>query len=461
MEFTARRHDWLLVGSVVQPWDEENYGQTRNMVSGDYYLNDLPHVYMHKAEVDINPENGQIEASWESSFSNLEEELSPEKTFAIRVPDQYGRNLDFFGEKVEKLPAEIYNIFFPGEIVYDGDAPHTYTFKGRFYNDNSLPIYTIPQDHEVGKPIIFNNTYPANIDAQELQQSLGVQLQYYDYGIKNFVVLGELDKSIMSQHSFVFVPSNELKTFEIKKEWFETTETGHRNASVQSESFRVELRNDAASTASEIYVCYEALKDDEINYALDAPKIFNKMESSIPDLYTIRYNKKWAGLAIPTISEPIPLGVKVSKEGQTFTFSLKRASEDFNIILEDRQELKQYNLSEGEVCVVNDLVPGNSEGRFYLLLSENPSEEGDDVTTDVEEVSMGGIDIYTQENSIIVSSTADIELMQVMVSDMSGRCRVYNVSGQYVKLDIPANKGVYTINVVGDKATKVGKIRLN
>lgn len=461
LEFTARRHDWLLVGPIVKPWDEANPGETRNIVSGDYYLNDLPHVYMHKAEVDINPTTGQLEAFWDASFTDLNKGLTHEKTFAISIPDQYGRNLDFFGDKVEKLPAEVYNIFFPGEIVYDGNAPHTYTFKGRFYNDSSLPTYTIPQDHEAGKPVIFNNSYPANIDAQELQQNLGVQLQYYDYGIKNFVVLGGLDKSIMSQHSFVFVPSNDLKTFEIKKEWFETTETGHRNASVQSESFRVELRNDAASTASEIYVRYDALKHDEINYALDAPKIFNKMESSIPDLYTIRYEKKWAGLAIPTISEPIPLGVKVSKEGQTFTFSLKRASEDFNIILEDRQESKQYNLSEGEVCVVNDLVVGNSEGRFYLLLSENASEEGDDVTTDVEDVSMGGIDIYTQENSIIVSSTADIELMQVIVSDMAGRCRVYNVSGQYVKLDIPANKGVYTINVVGDKATKIGKIRLN
>ena len=461
LEFTARRHDWLLVGPIVKPWDEANPGETRNIVSGDYYLNDLPHVYMHKAEVDINPTTGQIEAFWDASFTELNKGLTHEKTFAISIPDQYGRNLDFFGDKVEKLPAEVYNIFFPGEIIYDGNAPHTYTFKGRFYNDSSLPTYTIPQDHEAGKPVIFNNSYPANIDAQELQQNLGVQLQYYDYGIKNFVVLGGLDKSIMSQHSFVFVPSNELKTFEIKKEWFETTETGHRNASVQSESFRVELRNDAASTASEIYVRYDALKDDEINYALDAPKIFNKMESSIPDLYTIRYEKKWAGLAIPTISEPIPLGVKVSKEDQTFTFSLKRASEDFNIILEDRQESKQYNLSEGEVCVVNDLVAGNSEGRFYLLLSENASEEGDDVTTDIEDVSMGGIDIYTQENSIIVSSTADIELMQVIVSDMAGRCRVYNVSGQYVKLDIPTNKGVYTINVVGDKATKIGKIRLN
>lgn len=461
LEFTARRHDWLLVGPIVKPWDEANPGETRNIVSGDYYLNDLPHVYMHKAEVDVNPTTGQLEAFWDATFTELNKGLTHEKTFAISIPDQYGRNLNFFGDKVEKLPAEVYNIFFPGEIVYDGNAPHTYTFKGRFYNDSSLPTYTIPQDHEAGKPVIFNNSYPANIDAQELQQNLGVQLQYYDYGIKNFVVLGGLDKSIMSQHSFVFVPSNELKTFEIKKEWFETTETGHRNASVQSESFRIELRNDAASTASEIYVRYDALKDDEINYALDAPKIFNKMESSIPDLYTIRYEKKWAGLAIPTISEPIPLGVKVSKEDQTFTFSLKRASEDFNIILEDRQESKQYNLSEGEVCVVNDLVAGNSEGRFYLLLSENASEEGDDVTTDVEDVSMGGIDIYTQENSIIVSSTADIELMQVIVSDMAGRCRVYNVSGQYIKLDTPANKGVYTINVVGDKATKIGKIRLN
>ena len=465
MEFTARRHDWLLVGPVVKPWDEGNPGTTRNVVSGDYYLNDLPHVYMHRAKAVLD-EDGNIEASWNDSFTELDSVVTNDKAFAIRVPDQYGRNLDFFGIKTEKLPAIYYNEYFlnEGETPYDGNAPHTYTFTGRFYNEKSLPKYDISA-YEARTPVILNNSYPANIDAQKLQEGLGTSLQYYDYEDKTFVALGEdLDKSIMTQHSFVIIPKAGLETLEIKREWFQTTETGHRSASVPTESFRVELRNEEASSASEIYVRYDALKGDEINYALDAPKIFNKMEASLPDLYAMRYNKKWAGLVIPTISEPIPLGINVSKAKQKFTFSLKRTSLLADVILEDRLTEKQYNLSAGETYEVEGLPVGVSEGRFYLMLQESPEEEpDDDVSTEVEDsqVSSQGIDIFTKESSVVVSSSEEVELVKVIISDVAGRHQVYNVSGQYIQLDLPVNTGVYTISVIGDKATRVEKIKLN
>ena len=55
---------------------------------------------------------------------------------------------------------------------------------------------------------------------------------------------------------------------------------------------------------------------------------------------------------------------------------------DCDIILEDRQEAKEYNLSAGEVCEVSDLVVGDCRCRFYLKTSES-AEEDEDVTTDV------------------------------------------------------------------------------
>ena len=464
-EFVARRHDWLLVGPVVKPWGDD--GKAREVVSGDYFLNDLPHVYMHRAEIKENPKTHEMEAMWNKSFPELDTLVTHEKAFAIRIPNQYGRNLDWEGMKFEKLPAEVYNELFPTAegVPYDGNAPHTYTFTGRFYNEASLPTYTLGAEFAKDELVILNNSYPANIDAQKLSEGLGVKVQYYHYEDKKFVPVYDDEKvSIMSQHSFIIPKTLEGKqTINIERSWFQTTETGHRSASVDTESFRIELRNKAASSASEIYICYDPLKEDALNYSLDATKIFNTMEPSLPDLYAIRYNKRLSGLVIPTISEPIPLGINVSAEDQSFTFSLKRTSLQSDIILEDRYTGKQCNLSEGLKYTVDNLPIGLCEGRFYLMLQEQEERPGDDVSTEVEDgqSSAAGIDIFTQGNSVVVSASSDVELMQVIVSDVSGRHQVYNVSGQYVQLNLPVATGVYTISVIGDKANRVEKIRLN
>ena len=137
-----------------------------------------------------------------------------------------------------------------------------------------------------------------------------------------------------------------------------------------------------------------------------------------------------------------------------------------DVILEDRATGKTYNLSQGAKYTVSDLVPGDSEGRFYLNLraAEVPEEEipGDDVTTEIEDIKdTGGIDIFTQESSIIVSSSEDVKLQTVVISDIAGRTQVYNVSGRYIQIDLPVSAGIYTVNVIGDKQTRVEKIKLN
>jgi hypothetical protein len=414
---------------------------------------------MHKAEVKEDPKTGLLSAMWNESFPNLDVDLTHERAFAIRIPDQYGRNMDWWGMKFEKLPAEVYNSLFlkEGETPYDGTAPHTYTFKGRFYNDASLPTYTLPNAGEI---VALNNSYPANIDAQKLKAGIGREIQYYDYINKGFVALGGNNKSIMSQSSFIIEAKANSEKIDIKREWFETSKTAHRSASVDTESFRIELRNKAASSASEIYVCYDPLKEDALNYSVDATKVFNTMEASLPDLYSMRYNKKLSGLVTPTLSEPIPLGINVSSADQSFTFSIKECTLSADVILEDRQTNTQYNLSEGEICEVEGLKTGLCEGRFYLLLAEQEVEDPE-ISTGIDNALIGDIDIYTKGNSVVVSSTSDIELMQIVVSDMAGRSQVYNVSDNYAQINLPVEAGVYTINVIGDKSSRVEKIKLN
>ena len=110
--------------------------------------------------------------------------------------------------------------------------------------------------------------------------------------------------------------------------------------------------------------------------------------------------------------------------------------------------------------MITTLKTGLCEGRFYLLLAEQEVEDPE-ISTGIDEALIGDIDIYTKGNSVVVSSTSDIELMQIVVSDMAGRSQVYNVSDNYAQINLPVGAGVYTINVIGDKSSRVEKIKLN
>lgn len=462
VEFTARRKDWLLVGSVVKPWELDENGEqvldgynnkpkTRDFLSGDYYLNHLPHVYMHEARIDT--ESGDVVVNWNETFAPLDVVVDPQKVFAVRLPNQYGP---------KKFPASVYNK--RTGTNYDGDKPHTYSYKGRFYNESKLPYY---EKLTPGKPVLLTNTYPANIDADELAAKGYAEGTFliYDYDQESFVPVGGTDAVILSQHGFVFTPANNQLTIENK--YFLNNETGHRSLTDDILSLRLRVKNEKASVSSEVYISYDEFKEDKINYAVDAPKVFNGMVPALPDVYVMRYDKNWAGLSIPDITKPIPLGVRVSAANQVFKFTLVDSNLPFDIILEDRQDEKTYNLSAGETCEVSDLVVGKCEGRFYINLKESLEEElpegGEDVTTDVQELDIenSGIDIYTEGNKIVVSSTSDVELQTIMISDISGRHQVYNVSGRYVTIDLPVSTGVYTIYAIGDKASRTEKLKLN
>ena len=458
-EFTARRHDWLLVGGVVNPFKVDEEGNlekdsegnlvTRPMVSGDYYLGHLPHVYMHSANINGNS------VGWDESFAPLDVEVDPKRVFAVRLPNQYGP---------KKWPAEVYNRKngLEGKDQYDGNAPHTYQYTGRFYNQGKVLAY---EDLESGKPVLLTNTYPANINAGEFQKAKGT-IQIYDYDNKEFRVIGndEKDAEILSQHGFLFTVGVGRDRLQVDQNFFNYTATGHRSAAEEVYSFRIKTTNYKESVSSEVYISFDELKEDVANYLTDAPKVFNGKQTALAELYVMRYDKKWAGISIPEMTKPIPLGVKVASNDQKFIFSLAKSNLPYEIFLEDRQEGKTYNLSAGERCVVEDLVAGNCEGRFYINLQEIVEEdEEEDVPTDVEEASSSNpaIDIFTNENTLVVSANSEVELQTIIVSDMSGKHQVYKVSGQYVVLSLPVSTGVYTVNVVGDTASVIEKVKLN
>ena len=441
---TTRFYEWSLVGPVVKPWDEE--GNTRDVVSGDYYKNDLPHVKMHEA-VMIKDGEDYIQ-TWENSFASLTVNIPHNKAFAIRMPNQYGRNSSGNG-----IPASIYNK--RNGTKYDATKNVTFTFTGRFYNEAGLPEYT-GLTPEV--PVLLNNTYPANIDADMLQSKGYGTIQCYE-GHSFVDVKDRTDAVISSGYGFIFTPK--VSEFTIPSDCFQTTKViNNRNAEAEVQSFRLQLKNENVDGVySAISISHDELKDDAADYAVDAPKLFNDMESNLADLYVMRYDSKWAGLTVPTVEESLPLGIKVRTANQKYKFNLLNSNLDSDIILEDRQAAKEYNLSAGEVCEVSNLAVGDCRGRFYLKTSES-TEEDEDVTTDISESEVStSIDIYANGNSVTVSSNDNIR--NIIVSDLSGRQMNYNVNGQYIVLDLPVASGIYTINVIGDNTSRIAKVKLN
>ena len=441
---TTEFYEWSLVGPVVKPWDEE--GNTRDVVSGDYYKNDLPHVKMHEA-VMIKDGEDYIQ-TWDNSFASLTVNIPHNKAFAIRMPNQYGRNSSGNG-----VPASIYNK--RNRTDCDAKKNVTFTFTGRFYNEAGLPEYT-GLTPEV--PVLLNNTYPANIDADMLQSKGYGTIQCYE-GHSFVDVTGRTDAVISSGYGFIFTPN--VAEFTIPSDCFQTTKViNNRNAEAEVPSLKLQLKNENVDGVySAISISHDELKDDAADYAVDAPKLFNDMESNLADLYVMRYDSKWAGLTVPTVEESLPLGIKVRTANQKYKFNLLNSNLDCDIILEDRQEAKEYNLSAGEVCEVSNLAVGDCRYRFYLKTSES-AEEDEDVTTDVFESEVStSIDIYANGNSVTVSSNDNIR--SIIVSDLSGRQMNYNVNGQYIVLDLPVASGIYTINVIGDNTSRIAKLKLN
>lgn len=443
-EFIARRDDWLLVGTVVKPWVTDEHGNivdTRLIESGDYYKGHLPHVYMHEAVV----KDGN--ATWDNSFANLNIPVPADRAYAIRIPDQYGPI---------KLPADFYNM--DENTNYDPTEPITFTFKGRFYNEDRIPTYEVtPENME-----ILSNTYPANINAYKLMKSGVGTIQVYDY-TRGFQTVGEDSKDalIQSQHGFVITPAEDVDVLVVDKQYMTNSEVTHRSAEVEIPYVRVEMRNVYNRASNNVYIQFDAEKVDAPNGVVDAPKLFTGENVYLPDLYVMRYGKSYSGLSVPTFDEPIPLGVRIGAENQTYIISIVSDNMPWDVMLDDRKTGKIYNLSQGEACVVDDLPVDTCENRFYLQFVDRMPEDDDVVTSVTDtEADAKDITIYTEQDDIVVSSTPNVELQRIVVVDMAGKHQVYNVSGRYAALSLPLNQGIYTVHVIGDNAVKTEKVHI-
>ncbi len=446
--FTAPRNQWILVGTVVKPWDED-LSEYRNVKSGDYFVKDhLPHVYMHQAKLTDG------KASWADPFSSLEVEVDPTTVFAINIPDQYGKY---------KLPAAYYNPMY--STNYDPTEPIDYNnFVGRFVNEEEMPTYS---DLTAGEPVLLNNSYPANVDARVLESETGGTVQYYNYDAGTFMNTSSTSNDVLlrPQHGFIFTPAQGKKSLEVTKVMLVGGNTRSRSLAVDMPTFSLNLYNANTGVAySNVVLRYDELKDVNIASPADVEKVFSP-NADAPELYIIANNGKYSRVDVDAMTQVIPLGIKLQKD---MNVKFERAYfEGFNnVILTDTYTGAQYDLLRRSYTT-EVLIAGDIEGRFYLNLEvrDNIVDEPDDnLTTDVEDATadVSSISIYVDDaadNTIRVVSNGT-ELETIYVSDMAGRTMRYDASGYAAALRLPVAQGVYMVHVIGENATRTEKVVL-
>ena len=461
VHFDADRDKWLLVGSIVKPKDEKNPGQYRDGKSGDYYLEHLPQVYMHQAIVDGD------NVIWDKTFADLEVPVPSDEVYAINVTSMYGTSW---------MPAEVYNYF--NKTNYKGDAPHPYTFTGRFaVAEDNVAGQVYKYGVTSGKNLL-NNVYPCNLNAKEIE-SLGLgTISVYNYAKGSFESTDAANPTgnvyIKSQNGFVFTP-NAGKDLELSNAILAEGSTRTRSGEIPLPTFslNVDNANTTDPGASNVVVRYDEFLGTSEESVLNTPKVFTK-NTDTPEAYIIHNDGQYARLDTGKDKVCIPLGIRLQKP-MNLTFE-KVYNEGYDeVVLVDTKTQKFYNLLKRNYTT-DVLATGDTEGRFYLNLTISGDEDleeegdntggddiegGDDVSTEVEEtIEDPEINIYTVDNNIVRVSSVGTTLKSIYVSDMTGRTDEYSVEGNYVELQLPVSSGIYTVTVIGETASKTGKVIL-
>jgi hypothetical protein len=453
------RNKWLLVGPVVKPFRSGNSGQTRDVISNDYFKNYEPHIYMHE----ITNKNGEI--SWNKTFGDLNIPVYPNTVFAIQASKDYGPYFDI---------AEDYKN--SEGMTFDDTDPIQYTFTGRFaveegqHNTNGNYVYSLESGIN-----LLNNVYPCNLNVQELE-NLG-EVNLYDYDLGSFVGTTARDARVLavvrSQNGFVFTPQSSDLTLELSQGLLTEGSTRTRSGEIVMPSFSLNIDNANTTKpgASNIVISYdEFLGSDES--LRNTHKVFTK-NTNTPEAYIVNKDNKYTRFVTGKEKISIPVDIRLKKP-MNLTFE-KVYNEGYSeVTLVDTKTMKYYNLLRRNYTT-ELLESGDIEGRFYLNLTINGDEdiedsgnvggddleEDDDVPTEVEEIiEEADINIYSVDNCIIKVIATGTTLKAIYVNDMAGRTEEFLVDGNFAELQLPVSSGVYTVHVIGDTATKIGKVIL-
>ena len=439
---TARRNEWVLVGGVIKPFASGHSGDAREVQSGDFYIADQkPHVYMQHFTVESNTFKPGI------PFTSLTEEVATNSAFGIMIPDQYGPL---------KVPASRYYTRYENNpaMVNDGTAPKTFNFEGRFANEGAMPQYSATTSWT-----FVNNSYPANLNVAKLRyDNSGLQAKVYDYNDKSWT---DVESSNTESGAVYVKPNNgfaikasSAKTVTTKQDEYGSGSTTYYKRAFDDTYLRLRVQNTSDATASTLTIRYNGEMID---------KAFSYNEST-PEIYVADGDAIYSSYGIDDAAKVIPLSLrnKQAKGNLSVMFSLNAMEGFESVVLEDRLNNKTYDLTEGEQPFFSGIAPGDCIGRFYL----NINYAYEDVTSVDEGESDGsgsesrGIEIYeANSKQVVISSSDNVMLEQVYITDMSGRTTVKALpDAHYNVLSLDGLQGVYVIKAVGDSASRTEKV---
>ena len=439
---TARRNEWVLVGGVIKPFASGHSGDAREVQSGDFYIADQkPHVYMQHFTVESNTFKPGI------PFTSLTEEVATNSAFGIMIPDQYGPL---------KVPASRYYTRYENNpaMVNDGTAPKTFNFEGRFANEGAMPQYSATTSWT-----FVNNSYPANLNVAKLRyDNSGLQAKVYDYNDKSWT---DVESSNTESGAVYVKPNNgfaikasSAKTVTTTQDEYGSGSTTYYKRAFDDTYLRLRVQNTSDATASTLTIRYNGEMID---------KAFSYNEST-PEIYVADGDAIYSSYGIDDAAKVIPLSLrnKQAKGNLSVMFSLNAVEGFESVVLEDRLNNKTYDLTEGEQPFFSGIAPGDCIGRFYLnigyanedatAVDENEAENSDAASRGIEIFSMN-------ENQVVISSSENVMLEQVYITDMSGRTTVKKLSdAHYNVLTLDGLQGVYVIKAVGDSASRTEKV---
>ncbi len=441
----APRSKWVLVGGVVQPFNED--GEPSDLLSGHFFKNYLPQVYMHQAEITGG------NATWGNTFPDLYTRVLPGTVFAINIPDEYG---EF------KLPARYYNPYFGGN--FDPNAPVSYEFNGRFADESAMRTYS---DLTAGTPVLLNNTYPCNLDARLVEKISGGTVLFYNYEAATFMSTASTANAVLlrPQHGFIFTPGAGQKSLTITDGMLADGYTHSRDAEATVPTLSLNLYNaNTQKGFSNVALHYDSEVDVTNGSATDIEKVFAPNADS-PELYIMANDKQYTRYTAGNQMLTIPLGIRLQMDMNVKFERVYAEGIDYATLVDSYTGQEIDLLRNAHTTEV--LLAGNIEGRYFLniVLSTEPEFIPDeDVPTDIEQEQekSNSISIYVDEadGSVINVLGNGVELQTIYVSDMTGRTMQYNVSGNYASLSLPVSQGVYIVQVIGDNTTRTEKVIL-
>ncbi|MBO6035306.1 MAG: T9SS type A sorting domain-containing protein [Paludibacteraceae bacterium] len=445
-KFTAIRSEWILVGGVIKPVGKD--GKVGDVTSGDFYIaNHLPHVYMQHFKLESSNIVPGI------PFTSLSEKVDANTAFGIYIPDQYGEY---------KLPAEIFYSYISPDPskINDGTAPKTFKFEGRFANEEARPTYSITGTG-LSDCVFVNNSYPANLNVAKLladYSSMGLQAKVYNYKGKSW---DDVDASSEEEYAVYVKPNNGFVLYamtstgdvEPEIEHYGNGSTNYLRSASASTMLKLQVANTVDNTSSTLSVKYEGAS---------LPKAFSYNEST-PEIYVPDGSNMYSTYGIDDLTKVIPLTVRNKKSSGSLTvrFALTRADGFESVILEDRLNGVTYDLLEDGAAYCSGIAPGDCAGRFFLNINyaEDEPTAVDENEADSSNAA-SGIDIYSvNSGSVVISSTDNVMLEQVYITDMSGRTTVKALTdAHYNVLSLDGRQGVYIIKAVGDIASRTEKV---